>query len=137
MGFSRNIAGGVTAKLQFRSESLRLLSNIGALSAQVDQAFNQMKKPKSQPNRGPEIVTTAIESKQDLQIPVYDDTGAKLYCSTVPFGLNLMFFDRSYQLQLLRKKLGRGEHFKAVGIYGLGGVGKSQLALQYANTAAR
>lgn len=63
--------------------------------------------------------------------------GAKLPCYMIPYGLNLRFYGRRDEFNTLKEVLDPTEKksSRAVGIYGLGGVGKSQLALHYANTS--
>ena len=53
----------------------------------------------------------------------------------IPYGRNLRFFGRDKELQSVKEALEPGTRFRAIGIHGLGGVGKTQLALQYANTS--
>jgi predicted ATPase len=80
--------------------------------------------------------SAALAAMQGLHIS--DTAAAKLPCFMVPYGLNLRFFGRSSELQKVREELDPTEEagqLKAIGIHGLGGVGKSQLALQYANTS--
>ncbi|KKO99275.1 hypothetical protein THAR02_08625 [Trichoderma harzianum] len=66
------------------------------------------------------------------------DGVVKLPCFAIPFGLNLRFFVRADELRTLTEALDptrNSTRLRAIGIHGLGGVGKSQLALQYANTS--
>ena len=54
---------------------------------------------------------------------------------SVPNRRNIRLFSRSGELQKLKELLDSSLHpdtLRAVGIYGIGGVGKSRLALQYA-----
>lgn len=63
-----------------------------------------------------------------------------LPCYMIPYGLNLRFYGRSVETQVLREGLDpqrKPEGLKAMAIHGLGGVGKTQLALHYANTSLR
>lgn len=56
----------------------------------------------------------------------------------VPYGSNLRFFGRSSELETLKETLDPSQAMtspRAIGIHGLGGVGKSQLALRYANVS--
>ncbi len=58
-------------------------------------------------------------------------------CHSIPYGVNLRFFGRDHELHFLKTAL-HPQHdtqLRAVGIHGLGGIGKTQLALQYANTS--
>lgn len=53
----------------------------------------------------------------------------------IPYGLNLRFFGRDDELRILKDALEPCTQLRAIGIHGVGGVGKTQLALQYANTS--
>lgn len=80
-------------------------------------------------------------SSSILAKAVDNSIGAKLPCFMIPYGLNFRFFGRAAELQTMRDTLHpQTEHPKeptqvrAIGIHGLGGVVKTQLALHYANT---
>ena len=56
----------------------------------------------------------------------------------VPYGFNLCFFGRESEVQQIREALDSAHgssKLKVVAIKGIGGVGKTQLALHYANTS--
>ncbi|KAF4459225.1 hypothetical protein FALBO_14020, partial [Fusarium albosuccineum] len=76
----------------------------------------------------------ALQEMQGLRI----SDGVKLPCFMIPYELNPRFFGRDAELAVLREILDptpERKTLRAAGIYGLGGVGKSQLALHYANTS--
>lgn len=63
-----------------------------------------------------------------------------LPCYNIPYGLNLRFFGREDQIRNLRGLLDPSEDnpaMRVVAIHGLGGVGKTQVALHYANTSLK
>ncbi|KAH7323125.1 P-loop containing nucleoside triphosphate hydrolase protein [Stachybotrys elegans] len=75
-----------------------------------------------------------MQAVADIRVPDH----VRLPCHMVPYGLNLRFFGREAELDTLRAILNPApdsSSLRAVGIHGLGGVGKSQLALHYANTS--
>jgi hypothetical protein len=62
------------------------------------------------------------------------DPSARIFL--IPYGLNLRFFGRDDELQILKEAIEPSyTRLRAIGIHGAGGVGKTQLALQYANTS--
>lgn len=77
-----------------------------------------------------------VKAIRDLQLSQRNEMN--LPCYMIPDGLNVRFFGRSVEADALKRGLrpndGR-ECLKVIAIYGTGGVGKTQLALHYANTA--
>jgi hypothetical protein len=62
------------------------------------------------------------------------DPSARIFL--IPYGLNLRFFGRDDELRILKEAIEPScTRLRAIGIHGAGGVGKTQLALQYANTS--
>ena len=62
----------------------------------------------------------------------------KLPCYYVPFGINQQFYGREKILQKVKMVLDREEgdrQCKALLLHGLGGVGKTKIALQYVNNS--
>ncbi|KAL2022812.1 hypothetical protein VTK56DRAFT_4628 [Thermocarpiscus australiensis] len=128
-----NVGRNPNVWAQFSGQCSRVVTKIRKLSRRLDElpGLARLSREKST------VETTAVPmGQQALRIP--DDFGAKLPCFMIPYGLNLRFSGRSAELQTLREELdpnGESRQLKAIGIHGLGGVGKSQLALQYANTS--
>ncbi|KAM5466968.1 hypothetical protein MauCBS54593_005587 [Microsporum audouinii] len=78
---------------------------------------------------------TAMEN---LQITQLHPTGMNIPCYMIPYASNVKFFGRSTEVEILRIFLDPNksrENLKAIAICGTGGIGKTQLALHYANTA--
>jgi hypothetical protein len=116
---------------KFSSDITAVIKNTCQYSQQVDEAASMVRLAKETHNTE---TLAALKAIGDLQI----SGGATLPCHMVPYGLNLRFFGRSSELELLKNTLDPSNNtasLRAIGIHGLGGVGKSQLALQYANTS--
>lgn len=80
-----------------------------------------------------------IEVMKNLKDTKLEDE-VKLPCHMIPYGLNPRFFSRDHEVDMVRKALDPvQEHEKprVMSIHGLGGVGKSQIALRYANTSMK
>jgi len=117
----------------FSKKCSDVVKKIRKLSRDVDVAAQLAKLDKQSSTAE---IATAFGAFADRDI--FDDTDAKLPCYHIPYGLNLRFFGRSDDLRKLREYLDptiAPTQLKAIGIHGRGGVGKSQLALQYANTS--
>ncbi|KAF2755485.1 hypothetical protein EJ05DRAFT_502944 [Pseudovirgaria hyperparasitica] len=74
---------------------------------------------------------TASANRQNLVLP------DNLPCYMIPYGRNLKFYGREAELDEIKTVLDptpQSDDLKVLSICGLGGVGKTQLALQYANT---
>ncbi|KAK0639179.1 tpr repeat-containing protein [Cercophora newfieldiana] len=117
----------------FNKKCSGVINNVRELSRKVDEAALIAKLPGQS-----STVETAVAFDALQNLHIQDDADANLPCYTIPYGLNLRFFSRSDELRKLREYLDPtivSTQLKAIGIHGLGGVGKSQLALQYANTS--
>jgi len=76
-----------------------------------------------------ELMQTLKESK------IHHD---KLPCYSIPFGINERFYGREAALQAVKEALDprAGEVApRSFALHGMGGVGKTQIALQYANSS--
>ena len=68
-----------------------------------------------------------ISQEKEINLPSY----------MIPYGLNVRFFGRWLETDTLKRGLHPQDNagrLKVIGIHGTGGVGKTQLALHYANT---
>lgn len=109
----------------------QVIGKVGKSSRRVHEVADMIrlsKKPHTAETRA------ALAGSQDLQV----SKGSTSPCYMIPYGLNLRFFGRDVELQRLKDTLDpstESARLRAIGVYGLGGVGKSQLALQYANVS--
>jgi hypothetical protein len=131
-----NVARNRNAWAKFSRDSAEVIANVRKYSRRVDEAADMIRLSK-------EIYTAeTVAALKDFQGLRIRSDNAKLPCYMIPYGLNLRFFGRSAELQTLKDALhpldGQtegGVQLRAIGIHGLGGVGKTQLALHYANTS--
>ena len=74
------------------------------------------------------IRSSHIPQNREMNLPSY----------MIPYGVNVRFFGRWLETDTLKRGLhpqDNAGHLKVIGIHGTGGVGKTQLALHYANTS--
>ncbi|KAK4250129.1 hypothetical protein C7999DRAFT_38842 [Corynascus novoguineensis] len=103
---------------KFSRDSGEVIANVRKYSRRVDKVSDMIRLSK-------EIYAAeTMAALKDFQGHRVRSDSAKLPCFMIPYGLNLRFFWK-----------GCDNRLRAVGIHGLGGVGKTQLALQYANTS--
>jgi hypothetical protein len=124
-----NVAKSRNAWLTFSSDFSKAISELRRCSRIVDEMADMIRLSRESHS------ADTIEALKNLQ----DAQGKEmnLPCHMIPYGLNLRFFGRSLETDVLKRGLDPQENrkqLKAMSIYGFGGAGKTQLALHYANT---
>lgn len=123
LGKSRN------AWSEFNNEFLKTIANIKHYSRQVDEEVEIIRLKQEAKS------VETLEALRQLQIAKSNDDIA-LPCHVIPYGLNPRFYGREAELVKLHEVLDpqdKSAGLKIMAIHGLGGVGKTQLALNYAN----
>ena len=108
----------------------KIISNLRAYSRKVDELADMVRLAK-----GAHTAET-VQAMSGLHKLIIADNGTP--CRMIPYGLNLRFYGRSEEIGELRSALdpeNGPKTLKVMAICGLGGVGKTQLALHYANTS--
>lgn len=118
---------------QFNRQFLKTIEDLKLQSRRVDEEVDMIRM------RRETMTAETIEVMKSLKETKLEDQ-VKLPCHMIPFGLNPRFFSRDREVDLVRKALDpvQGhEKLQVMSIHGLGGVGKSQIALHYANTSMK
>ncbi|CAG9981562.1 unnamed protein product [Clonostachys byssicola] len=127
---SPDIGRNKLVRSKFSKDISRIIENVREFSQQVDKIAGAIRLLRQTKN------TDTIAAPQGSKI-AKEPKDTKLPCFIVPYGMNLRFFGREDELAILRQTLDPsfGTRLRAIRVHGLGGVGKTQLALHYANTS--
>jgi hypothetical protein len=127
-----NVGRSRNAWSQFSRDFAQVILNVRSYSRRVDEAADMIRL--SRETHTAETVA-ALQGLQGLRI-----ANVNLPCFMIPYGLNLRFFGRAAELHTVKETLDpntNSAQLRVIAIHGLGGVGKSQLALHYANTSMK
>lgn len=130
-----NFARSTNIWSHFNRAFLKTISNLQLHSRRVDEEVDIIRM-----TRETESAET-IRVIADLKI-LSPGNEVNLPCHAIPYGLNPQFLHRSTEIAQVKEVLdpGRGEggnELRVLAIHGLGGVGKTQIALHYANTSLK
>lgn len=125
-----NIGRSRAAWSRFSKDFAQTKANLQRYSRRVDEVADMIRL--SRESKTAETVATIQNTKKPRV------SNLSLPCHSIPHGLNLRFFGREDQMRILKEALAPEQNrheMRAIAIHGIGGVGKTQLALQYANTS--
>ena len=128
-----NVGRSRHAWSQFNSEFLRTVASLRDLSRRVDEEADIIRMTRE--SSSAEMIHVMKGLKET---DISDDI--KLPCHVIPNGLNPRFFGRAEEVAAVKSTLDphdNGGQLQDLAIHGLGGVGKTQLALHYANTSLK
>lgn len=125
-----NIAKSRGLWADFSKDFASVISNIRRYSRQVDETADMVRLARET------HTADTVEAIKSLQLS--ESKEMNIPCYIIPYGINLKFFGRSSERESLEKILRpkeKPDRLNVVAIYGTGGVGKTQVALDYANTS--
>ena len=118
---------------EFNSEFLRTKASLRERSRRVDEEVGWVRLKRETKS----AETLAVMSQlRDVKL----NESVRLPCHSIPYGLNPCFHGREEELAKLHDMLnpqGGNERMKIMLIHGSGGIRKTQLALNFANTSLK
>ena len=128
-----NVGRSRHAWSQFNSEFLRTVATLRNHSRRVDEEADMIRMTREARS------AQMVHVMRNLKGTGFGDD-VKLPCHMISYGLNPRFFGRSEEIAKIRDTLNPekdDDQLKVIAIHGLGGVGKTQIALHYANTSLK
>lgn len=128
-----NIGRSRNAWSDFNNEFLRTVENLRNYSRRVDEEADIIRMTREA--RSAETIDV-VKNLKAMNI----DNSVRLPCQMIPYGLNPRFLGRSEEVAKVEETLdppNGGAELRVMAIHGLGGVGKTQLALHYAQTSIK